>query len=91
MGEFVSRGPKYFCSKPPRKGVEPGRIPGGERVRFVLETGERGQAEQRVDRLDDRVVVALGVGDRVDARVRRNEHERDADAARQRQAMPMWR
>ena len=86
IGDGVSRGPRYFCSNPAgAEALNLGRIPGRERLALVRQARQSRQAEERVDRLDDRVVVAFGMRHRMRARIRRDQDQRDADTARERQ------
>ena len=58
-----------------------------ERLRLVGQAGERGQTEDRVDRLDHRVVIALDVRDGVRPRVGGDQDQGHADAAGERQSV----
>ena len=70
-----------------RESVEGRRIARRQRRLLVRQARQSRQPEDRVDRLDHRVVVALGVRDRAGAGEGRDQHQRDAHAARQRQAV----
>ena len=62
MGEFVSLGPRYFCSKPAGAILVEGlRVASCKRLLFVRKLRKRGPAENIVDGLDDGVMVAFRV------------------------------
>src|SRR5579875_1519920 len=67
--------------------IERGLAPRHERLRFIGQTRECRKAKDRVDRLDDGIVVAFSMRDSMNSRVRRNHDERHANPPRQWQAI----
>ena len=49
--------------------IERRRVARGERIRLIGQTGKRGKSKERVDRLDHGIVVPLGMGDGMHARI----------------------
>ena len=93
IGRVACRAARATSARNSRdRGSAPTRLkasesPACKRRHLVGQARQRRQAEDRADRFDDGVVVALGMRDRAGARVRRDQQQRDADAARQRQAV----
>ena len=88
IGELVSRGPRYFCWKPAGPNwLNVAELPASSAAASAGQTSTAEATEDRVDRLDHRVVVALGVRNGAGAGIGRDQQQRNTDAARQRQAI----